>query len=123
MGRILIPLLLGALAIGSVLALVLWLRARRRPDWRTSAEDLVTARGSARCVVAVRLLRALADAQDSDGIVGAWPRIELPLLEALPDCPPDYKAELIAALDAAARVCRHRETAKALVTMRNGLIA
>jgi hypothetical protein len=123
MGRILIPLLIGALAIGSLCVLVLWLRSRGRVDWRSSADEVVTAQGSARCVIATRLLRALGDRGDSEGIVSAWARIEMPLLQALSDCPPDYKAELIGALDAAARACRHRETAKALVTMRNSLLA
>ena len=48
--------------------------------------------------------------------------LELPLLQALPDCPPSAKAGLADALEACARVTANRAAAKRLMALRNALL-
>lgn len=124
MRALLIPILVCLLAGMVGAALVLWLRQRLRPGVSAGdRERVLAAHGAARCIEAARLLRRLAERGDSGAIAATWEAIELPLLQALPDCPPDSKVELIQALDACARACRIVETARAIMTMRNSLIA
>ncbi len=125
MRPLLIPLLTVLVAGGAAILLIVWLRRRTMPS--VQVEDAVArvlaAHGPARCLEATRLLRSLAERGPVERISPTWDAIELPLLQALPDCPPDYKIELINALDAAARACRQVETARAIMTMRNSLVA
>jgi len=88
-----------------------------------AVERVLAAHGASRCVEAARLLRELAARGDSVGIVRDFDAIEMSLIQAIPDCPPDYKAELVAALDACARSCRVVEVAKRIMTMRNSMLA
>jgi hypothetical protein len=120
---LLIPILGGLVVVALAIVAVAWLRDRDRRGRRDGIERVLAAVGPGRCVEAARLLRRLAERRDQAAIAAAWEPIELPLLQALPDCPPDYKVELISALDDCAKACRDRELAKRLVTMRNSLIA
>lgn len=95
---------------------------RRSQDGLRLALVVCQAHGARRCVKAMELLEALAEADDGPAVAAAWHELELPLLEALPDCPPDLKFRLIAACDAAAAVTAHRETAKGLMAVRNSLV-
>ena len=122
MRALLIPLLAAVLIGSGATLLVLWLRGRRRGP-PAAIEPVLQAQGAARCVAGARLLQELARAADQDALERAWEAVEMPLLAALPDCPPDYKIELINALDAAARACTRRDVAKRLMAMRNGLLA
>ena len=83
---------------------------------------LIQARGAARCLVAIGTLRWLTGG-DPAGIPDAWERIELPLVQDLPDCPPDAKAPLLRALEDCAAACRHRETARRIMLVRDSLRA
>ncbi len=121
MSRLLIPLLLALAALVLAGILIAWLR-RSRINQKNAIERILTANGAARCVEAARTLRTLATGNDQAAIIGIWEGMELPLLQALPDCPPDYKVELINALDACAKACSHREVTKRIMTMRNSLI-
>lgn len=124
MRALLIPILACLIAGAIGMALVLWLRRRpHRGAGRGDLERLLATHGAGRCVEAARLLRRLAERDDSAAIAHAWEAIELPLLQAVPDCPPDYKVELINALDACARACRVVEVSRRLMTMRNSLLA
>jgi hypothetical protein len=119
--RLLIPVFL-ALAVLVLAALfIIWLR-RARINQKSAIERILVANGAARCVEAARTLRTLATSNDQAAIAGIWDGIELPLLQALPDCPPDYKIELINALDACAKACSNREVTKRIMTLRNSLI-
>jgi hypothetical protein len=119
--RSLIPVFL-ALAVLVLAALfIIWLR-RARINQKSAIERILVANGAARCVEAARTLRTLATSNDQAAIAGIWDGIELPLLQALPDCPPDYKIELINALDACAKACSNREVTKRIMTLRNSLI-
>ena len=124
MRALLIPILV-ALVAGAVGAMiVLWARGRFSPVGGVAAvEKVITANGAARCVEATRLMRALAARGDSAAIVRDFNAIEMPLLQAIPDCPPDYKVELIAALDGCSRACRVVEASKRIMTMRNSMLA
>jgi hypothetical protein len=115
-------IVVGAVALGAAVwfAIEPFRRASAPRRVRASAERVVAAHGPRRCQHALDLLRELAHAPQE--LPEAWNRIELPLVEALPDCPPDTKPELIRALDAAARGCAHRDTAKRLTTVRNSLV-
>ena len=121
MTRLIIPVFL-ALAVLVLAALfIIWLR-RARINQKSAIERILVANGAARCVEAARTLRTLATSNDQAAIAGIWDGIELPLLQALPDCPPDYKIELINALDACAKACSNREVTKRIMTLRNSLI-
>jgi hypothetical protein len=122
MRSLLIPLVaLVVVAVLTVLAVMLAKGRLGRRDWTARCEEVLTSHGAARCVIAARLLRDLT-ARSGRELADAWTRIEMPLLQALPDCPPDWKVELINALDAAAKAAP-RDTARAIMTMRNSLIA
>ena len=82
---------------------------------------LIQARGAARCLLAIEVVRRLTG--DPAGIPAAWERIELPLVQDLPDCPPDAKAPLLRALEDCAAACRHRETARRIMLVRDSLRA
>lgn len=124
MRGLLVPFLV-ALVGGSLAAvIVLWARGRFAPVGGVAAvERVLSANGAGRCVEATRLLRALAARGDSTSIVRDFSAIEMALLQAIPDCPPDYKTELIAALDGCARACRVVEATKRIMTMRNSMLA
>lgn len=119
--RLLIPIFIGIIVVALIGTVVVLLRRRPTIDVRDRIERILMTRGSNRCVEAGRLLRSLAD-DAREELDDAWAKIELPLLEALPDCPPDYRVDLINALDAAAKAARRRETAKAISTMRNSML-
>jgi hypothetical protein len=78
--------------------------------------------GDDRYTTVTRMLNDLAQRGDSTRIAAVWEEIELPLLQILPDCPPDSKGPLIDALDAAALVCRNRDTAKGMMTLRDSMM-
>ncbi len=104
---------------------IIWLRSlqQRNGATRDRVERVLSAIGAARCIESVRLMSDLVQRGAGVELIGAWERIEMPLLQAIPDCPPDYKVELINALDAAARICPRRETSASMLTMRNSLLA
>lgn len=124
MRSFIVPILVALIAGAGAAMVVMWARGRFTPVGGMAAvERVLAANGSARCVEATRLLRELAARGDSTGIVRDFSAIEMALLQAIPDCPPDYKTELIAALDACARACRVVEASKRIMTMRNSLLA
>lgn len=119
--RLLIPVFLALAVLVLAGLFIVWLR-RARINQKSAIERVLLAHGAARCVEAARTLRTLATSHDQAAIAGIWDGIELPLLQALPDCPPDYKVELINALDACAKTCSNREVTKRIMTLRNSLI-
>ncbi len=121
MDSLLFPILGALVLIGAAWALSIWF-GKRASIGQSAVQRVLAANGAARCLEALRLLRALAGRGDQAAIAVAWERIEMPLLQALPDCPPDEKNELIASLDDCAKLCRDRELAKRLITMRNSLV-
>ena len=121
MTRLIIPVFLALAVLVLAGLFIAWLR-RARINQKSAIERILVANGAARCVEAARTLRTLATSNDQAAIAGIWDGIELPLLQALPDCPPDYKIELINALDACAKACSNREVTKRIMTLRNSLI-
>lgn len=111
---------------GALLAAVGWrmLRRRRRAGGGGGARAaaVLAAHGPARCTAALELLRRLARRGDQRAIAAALDAVEMPLLQAIPDCPPPLKPELVDALDACARLCANRALAKRLVDLRNALL-
>lgn len=120
------PLLvaLAGLLVVAVAALILWgwLRRGAAPA-RAGVAQVLAAQGPARCQCAVGLLRRLASRGDARAIAQSLDAIELPLLQAIPDCPPPLKPELIDALDACAARTANRAVAKRLVDLRNALLS
>jgi hypothetical protein len=92
---------------------------RRRSARRV--DDVLDVHGPARCVAAVAALTALA--ADPQRIAREWERCELPLVHALPDCPPATKAPLRRALEDCAGACRNREIARRIMVVRDSLLA
>ncbi len=92
---------------------------KRRGASARGTQLVLSAHGAARCQAAADLLGHL---HRQDDIAACWEQIEIPLLEALPDCPPPFKPALADVLDACASRCTNRELAKRIVTMRNALL-
>ncbi len=118
----LIPLLLVIGALVTAFFLVMWAR-RAGGDPKPSIDRVLSANGAARCQEASRVLHRLTSRSDQRGLAEVWEAIELPLLKALPDCPPDYKVQLINVLDAASKAATNRELSKRIMTLRNSLIS
>ena len=91
----------------------------RRASAAPAVERFLAAHGAARCAQAVRIIRHLCDTPTD--IPALWERLELPLVQDLPDCPPGTKHTLIAALEDCAAACRHRETARRMMIVRDSL--
>ena len=118
----LMPFLLFNGALVAAFFLVMWAR-RVGGDPKPSIDRVLSANGAARCMEASRVLNGLTTRGDQRALAEVWEAIELPLLKALPDCPPDYKVQLINVLDAASKAVTNRELSKRIMTLRNSLIA
>lgn len=119
----LVPALLLLIGGSATILLIIWLRGLRQRVVRNSIGTVLAAVGPKRCLLAASLMQDLARRGDSDAIVAAWLAIELPLLQALPDCPPDAKHGLMNALTDCASVCRVVDVSRSLMTLRNALIS
>ncbi len=78
--------------------------------------------GPRRCARAAEVLELLAE-EDSPTIAATWTRLEGPLLEAMPDCPPELKVRLGELLTACAERCSARSSARGMMALRNALLA
>jgi hypothetical protein len=108
---------------GVIVAVFLVMRVLRKQDVsRGAVQKVLGAVGPARCLAAVRVINELKDEANQRATTAVWDAIELPLLQALPDCPPDAKPMLLNALDALAKATANRELAKRVMTLRNGLM-
>lgn len=81
---------------------------------------MLAAHGAARCLAALELLPWLT--AHPEQIVAAWERCELPLVQALPDCPPASKAPLLRALENCSAACRNRDVARRIMVLRDSLV-
>lgn len=118
----LMPFLLFIGALVAAFLLVMWAR-RVGGNPQPSIDRVLSANGAMRCMEACRVLQGLSQRGDQRALTEVWEAIELPLLKALPDCPPDYKVHLINVLDAASKAAANRELSKRIMTLRNSLIA
>lgn len=110
--------------IGLALALPGLLRRYLGGEGRAGeVEAVLAAEGAARCLAAVACCQALARRGDPASIALAWSRLELPLLQALPDCPPDLKPALASALEALHGATGQRSVQKSIMDLRRGLLA
>jgi hypothetical protein len=101
-----------------------WLRGRAPVRLRArhvALETVLAEVGSRRCLAATAALEGLAE-QDSETIAETWTRLEGPLLEALPDCPPEDKPRLAEALAECAERCSRRASARSMMLLRNSLL-
>lgn len=115
--------LLGLLAAATA-AWLLWRWQRRGAGpARAGIAEVLAAQGPVRCACAVGLLRRLAARGDPRAIANALDAIELPLLQAIPDCPPPLKPDLVDALDACAARSPNRAVARRLSDLRNALLS
>lgn len=108
-----------------ILALIL-IRRRAGPSAGQLERQLAAcleAGGAARCLTARDLLDGLARRGDGQLIEAVWERLELPLLEAVPDCPPAARPALIDVLERCHRCTTRRTLQRRLIDMRNGLAA
>ena len=116
-------LLMLLVAVAAGVATWWWLRRRLVSPARhdLALTRIEAAHGPARLALTASLLTQLAQAPASE-IIRIWDRLELPLLAVLPDCPPAAKPVLVERLDALAKACSHRETARRILDLRNGLV-
>ncbi len=114
---------LAALGLCIAAAIIIAYRWRRHglAIHRDAIREVVAHNGAGRCLAAIPLLRTLAAGGDQRTIAAAWEALELPLVQALPDCPPDAKPELVVVLDACAQACSNRELTKRIMTLRRSI--
>jgi len=106
-----------------VVAVLVLLRLMRKQDTtRNAVQTVLSAVGPARCLAATQVLTSLQREANQRATLAVWDAIELPLVQALPDCPPSAKPALMNALDALAKATSNRELAKRVMTLRNGLM-
>jgi hypothetical protein len=112
-----------ALAVAIAVAIAIAVRSGRRgvARHRDAIREVLAHNGAGRCLAAIPLLRTLAAGGDQQAIAAAWEALELPLVQALPDCPPDAKPELVVVLDACAQACSNRELTKRIMTLRRSI--
>jgi hypothetical protein len=105
----------GFIIVLVVLMVVIRLRGRR--------SHLGTAwlrcHGAARCRAAIPLLANAI--RHPNAIPTFWEQVELPLVEAIPDCAPSDKVALVAACEALAQATRNRDIARRIMAVRNSL--
>ncbi len=114
-----LAVVLSGTAVGLLIA---WTRRRRGLVGGVGAAQVLASQGPLRCRAAALLLVRLAANGDQAAIRTVFDVIELPLLQALPDCPPVDKVRLCAALEGCAARVANRDLAKRLMTMRNALV-
>jgi hypothetical protein len=114
---------IAAIGIIVVAAILIALRSSRRgiAIHRDAIREVTAHNGAGRCLAAIPLFRTLAANGDQGAIAAAWEALELPLVQALPDCPPDAKPELVVVLDACAQACSNRELTKRIMTLRRSI--
>jgi hypothetical protein len=113
-----------AVVAGVILVLVSLATRQRRAEAaiRGLLRRALDSHGAGRCVAAIAVLRHLRDLGAAETVAGAWDALELPLLDALPDCPPEYKAPLREALEDVAHRCAKRDVARRVMVMRDSLL-
>ena len=112
------------LAVGVIAVAMLVMRVAKRSSMIDATVDrLKNAQGAMRCVIATQLFEQLAKRGNSQNIIDLWERVEMPILQAIPDCPPDQKTPLANAITDTAKQVANREIAKRMMTMRNGILA
>jgi hypothetical protein len=107
--------------IAAVAILIAWTTRRGIAIHRDAISAVTAHNGAGRCLAAIPLFRTLAANGDQRAIAAAWEALELPLVQALPDCPPDAKPELVLVLDACAQACSNRELTKRIMTLRRSI--
>jgi hypothetical protein len=113
-----------ALVVALVIAIMLVMRlAKRSTMIDSTVQRIVSAQGAMRCLLATQLFEQLAKRGNNSNIVELWEKVEMPLLQAIPDCPPDQKTPLANAITDAAKQVTNREIAKRMMTLRNGILA
>lgn len=113
-------ILIAAVLIIAVLAVLRLVR--KHENTKDAVAKVLGAVGPARCLAAIRVVNDLKSQASQQATLAVWDAIELPLLQALPDCPPSAKPALMNALDALAKATANRELAKRVMTLRNGLM-
>jgi hypothetical protein len=84
--------------------------------------EFTAAHGAGRCVMAREAFEQLSDSGNSTVISAFWNAVEMPLLQALPDCPPQIKEPLASAITECAKRVTNRDVAKRMMTLRNSLV-
>ena len=109
---------------GVIVALIAMAARQRRSDVAVKGlmRRALEANGAGRCIAALAVLRQLRDLSAPETVAGAWDVLELPLLDALPDCPPDYKTPMREALEDVAKRCAKRDIAQRMMVMRDALM-
>jgi len=118
---VLTKVLLAAVVIIAILAVLRFVR--KHENTKDAVAKVLGTVGPARCLAAIKVVTALKQEANLRATVAVWDAIELPLVQALPDCPPSAKPILMNALDALAKATANRELAKRVMTLRNGLMS
>ena len=111
-----------AVLLAALFGLARLARTAAGAAFASECEDFLTATGPKRCELSIGLLRHLQRVKPEQEIHRIWDEIELPLVEAIPDCPPELKPVLIKRLDALYKICRNRSYQQRIMTLRNSLV-
>ena len=109
------------MAVGLV-AVLWWLLRAAGGRQAPALSRVLRTHGAQRCQAALALLRLLAMGADEARIAAAWQRLEAPLAEALPDCPPHLTQDLAIALDDLHGCCRNRALQRQIMDLRNAVL-
>jgi hypothetical protein len=112
------------LAVGAIVVVMLVMRVIKGNDnIRSTVQTILGAKGAVRCLIATEVFKQLAVRGSNATISTLWEAVEMPLLQSIPDCPPDHKLPLANALTDAAKKVTNRAVAKRMMDMRNSLLA
>jgi hypothetical protein len=112
------------LAVGAIVIGMLVMRVIKGNDTMSrTVQTILGAKGAVRCLIATEIFQQFAERGNNATISVLWEAVEMPLLQALPDCPPDQKLPLANALTDAAKRVTNRGVAKRMMDVRNSLLA
>lgn len=121
--QILFFLLALAVLLAALFGLARLARSAAGAAFAGECEEFLQATGPRRCELSVGLLRHLQRVKPENEIHRIWEEVELPLVQAIPDCPPELKPVLIKRLDALYKTCRNRSYQQRIMTLRNSLVS
>lgn len=112
------------LAIGAMVISMLVMRVLKGNDLMSrTVKTVLGAKGAVRCLIATEVFQQFAERGNNATISTLWLAVEMPLIQAIPDCPPDQKLPLANALTDAAKKVTNRAVAKRMMDVRNSLLA
>lgn len=116
-----IVLLAVVLVVVMAVLLIKHAPSRIAAGWGRRIDDAIEAVGPKRCEIAIEIITGMARSAPKGAIPELWRRLELPLLQALPDCPPPIREQLGEALEALHAATAVRDIQRSVMELRSSL--